>query len=54
MAQVKLGQQMVRRLGDLLVAEGLITAEQLRQALGEQKGKADKLGSILVRLGSIT
>jgi type IV pilus assembly protein PilB len=54
MAQVKLGQQMVRRLGDLLVAEGLITAEQLRQALGEQKGKADKLGSILVRQGSIS
>jgi type IV pilus assembly protein PilB len=54
MAQVKLGQQMVRRLGDLQVAEGLITAEQLRQALGEQKGKADKLGSILVRLGSIS
>jgi type IV pilus assembly protein PilB len=54
MAQVKLGQQMVRRLGDLLVAEGLITAEQLRQALGEQKGKADKLGSILVRLGSLS
>jgi type IV pilus assembly protein PilB len=54
MAQVKLGQQMVRRLGDLLVAEGLVTADQLRQALGEQKGKADKLGSILVRLGSIS
>jgi type IV pilus assembly protein PilB len=54
MAQMKLGQQMVRRLGDLLVAEGLITAEQLRQALADQKGKADKLGSILVRQGSIT
>jgi type IV pilus assembly protein PilB len=54
MAQVKLGQQMVRRLGDLLVAEGLITADQLRQALGEQKGKADKLGSILVRQGSLS
>jgi len=54
MAQVKLGQQMVRRLGDLLVAEGLITAEQLRQALGEQKGKADKLGSVLVRQGFLT
>jgi type IV pilus assembly protein PilB len=54
MAQMKLGQQMVRRLGDLLVAEGLITDEQLRQALGEQKGKADKLGSILVRQGSIS
>jgi type IV pilus assembly protein PilB len=54
MAQVKLGQQMVRRLGDLLVAEGLITADQLRSALGDQKGKADKLGSILVRQGALT
>ena len=54
MAQVKLGQQMVRRLGDLLVAEGLITEAQLRQALGDQRGKADKLGSVLVRQGSIT
>ena len=54
MAQVKLGQQMVRRLGDLLVAEGLITEAQLRQALGNQRGKADKLGSVLVRQGSLT
>jgi type IV pilus assembly protein PilB len=54
MAQMKLGQQMVRRLGDLLVAEGLITEAQLRQALGNQKGKADKLGSVLVRQGSLT
>jgi type IV pilus assembly protein PilB len=54
MAQVKLGQQMVRRLGDLLVAEGLITEAQLRQALGAQRGKADKLGSVLVRQGSLT
>jgi type IV pilus assembly protein PilB len=54
MAQVKLGQHMVRRLGDLLVAEGLVKEEQLRQALSEQKGKTDKLGSILVRLGFIS
>src|SRR6266850_1182508 len=54
MAQVKLGQQMVRRLGDLLVAEGLITDVQLRQALTDQKGKTDKLGTILVGLGFIT
>src|SRR5215813_6839267 len=54
MAQVKLGQHMVRRLGDLLVAEGLVKEEQLRQALAEQKGKTDKLGSILVRLGFIS
>jgi type IV pilus assembly protein PilB len=54
MAQVKLGQQMVRRLGDLLVAEGLITDVQLRQALSDQKGKTDKLGTVLVGLGFIT
>src|SRR5882762_7118115 len=54
MAQVKLGQQMVRRLGDRLVAEGLITDVQLRQALTDQKGKTDKLGTILVGLGFIT
>jgi len=54
MAQVKLGQQMVRRLGDLLVAEGLITDAQLRKALADQRGKTDKLGTVLVGLGFIT
>jgi type IV pilus assembly protein PilB len=52
MGQMRLGQR--RRLGDLLVAEGLITAEQLAQALKEQKGSPDKIGSILVRLNLIT
>ena len=54
MAQTKPGQPQTRRLGDLLVAEGLLTEAQLKQALSEQKGKADKLGSILVRHGFIT
>jgi type IV pilus assembly protein PilB len=54
MAQTKPGQPQTRRLGDLLVAEGLITDVQLKQALGDQKGKADRLGSILLRLGFIT
>jgi type IV pilus assembly protein PilB len=49
----KLGQPVNRRLGDLLVAEGLVTDAQLKQALSEQKGKTDKLGSILVGLGFI-
>src|SRR5213596_4265879 len=53
MAHGKLGQPQTRRLGDLLVAEGLITEAQLRQALAEQKGKTEKLGSILARLGFI-
>src|SRR5882762_3245136 len=50
----KLGQPQTRRLGDLLVAERLITEAQLKQALAEQKGKTEKLGSILARLGFIT
>jgi type IV pilus assembly protein PilB len=53
MADVKLGQPQTRRLGDLLVAEGLISDAQLKQALADQKGKTEKLGSILVRLGFI-
>ena len=54
MAQSKPGQPQTRRRGDLLVAEGLITEAHLKQALGDQKGKTDKLGSILVKLGFIT
>src|SRR5207249_688103 len=51
MAEVKLGQK--RRLGDLLVAEGLLTETQLTQALREQQGTNERLGSILVRLSLI-
>src|SRR3989338_3523795 len=51
--QVGLGQPVNRRLGDLLVADGLITPEQLSKALGEQKGSTEKLGSILIKLGFI-
>src|SRR5205809_2597624 len=54
MAHGKLGQPQTRRLGDLLVAEGLISEAQLKQALAEQKGKTEKLGSILARLSFIT
>src|SRR5215467_3389928 len=51
--QVKLGQPVNRRLGDLLVADGLLSAEQLKKALAEQKGSAEKLGSVLVRLNFV-
>ena len=53
MAESKVGQPVSRRLGDLLVNEGLITQENLQRALAEQKGSNEKLGSILVRLGLI-
>ncbi len=47
-------QGSLSRLGDRLVAEKLITPEQLQRALSEQKGSADKLGTILVRLQFLT
>src|SRR3989304_1855306 len=53
MAQSKVGQPVSRRLGDLLVNEGLITQENLQRALAEQKGSNEKLGSIPVRLGAL-
>jgi type IV pilus assembly protein PilB len=49
----RLGQPSTRRLGDLLVAEGLITEEQLGRALEEQKGSTEKLGTILLKLNFI-
>jgi|RhiMetdeSRZDD1v2_1073273.scaffolds.fasta_scaffold86282_3 type IV pilus assembly protein PilB len=47
-------QGSLSRLGDRLVAEKLISPDQLQRALAEQKGSADKLGTILVRLQFIT
>ncbi len=47
-------QGSLSRLGDRLVAEKLISTDQLQRALAEQKGSADKLGTILVRLNFIT
>src|SRR5881392_2552515 len=52
-ARQKLGQPVNRRLGDLLVADGLLTPAQLQKALGEQRGSTEKLGSILIKLGFI-
>ena len=42
------------RLGDILVSQGLLTAEQLEQALAEQKKSRLKLGQYLVTNGIIT
>ncbi len=41
------------KLGEILVREGLITQEQLRKALLEQKGSGMRLGYTLVKLGFI-
>ncbi len=42
------------RLGELLVQQGLVTPDQLRIALTEQKGNSVPLGRQLVRLGFVT
>ena len=42
------------RLGELLIQQGLITPDQLRIALTEQKNHQAPLGRLLVRLGFVT
>ena len=54
MAEPKTGQPISRRLGDLLVREGLVSQDNLTRALAEQKASNERLGSILVRLNLIS
>ena len=41
------------RLGEVLLREGLLSREQLAQALGEQKSSKHRLGYVLVKLGLV-
>ena len=41
------------RLGEILLREGLVTREQLAQALAEQKNSKHRLGYVLVKLGLV-
>ena len=41
---------MAKKLGDFLVREGLITGDQLENALQEQKANGGMLGSNLVKM----
>ncbi len=41
------------RLGEILLREGLVTREQLAQALSEQKNTKHRLGYVLVKLGLV-
>jgi len=43
-----------RRLGDLLLEDGLITEHELHQALLLQRKTGERLGDVLLRLGMIT
>jgi type IV pilus assembly protein PilB len=42
------------RLGDVLVAEGLISANQLHEALREHRRSKDRLGKVLTRRGFVS
>ncbi|MBM3262201.1 MAG: hypothetical protein FJY97_02040 [candidate division Zixibacteria bacterium] len=43
-----------RRIGEIMVDEGFITAEQLEVALKEQKKGVERLGEAAIRLGFLT
>ncbi|MCC6446541.1 MAG: Flp pilus assembly complex ATPase component TadA [Armatimonadetes bacterium] len=43
-----------KRLGEILIAAGLVTKEQLDQALDEQKKTGKRLGHILIDMGYVT
>ena len=45
---------MSAKLGEILVRENLITAQQLREALEYQRQNGGRLGSNLVQLGFIS
>jgi len=44
---------MSSRLGEMLIKESLITAEQLRQAVDHQKKQGGRLGTALIKLGFV-
>ena len=43
-----------KKLGEVLIAQEIITQEELQQALEKQKNTGEKLGTCLVKLGAIT
>ena len=49
-----LPQQNRKRLGEMLIAEGLLTPQQLDHALAEQKRHGGRVGAVLKGLGYVT
>ena len=43
-----------KRIGDLLYEAGIISAEQLNEALKQQKQSKGRLGDVLIEMGFIT
>lgn len=44
---------MRKKIGELLISEGLISTEQLRDALEQQRQSSERIGTILIRRGLI-
>jgi type IV pilus assembly protein PilB len=42
-----------KKLGDILISEGIITANQLKESIALQEKEGGKLGSVLIRLGYV-
>ena len=55
MAEIKIGQPVSRRLGDLLIAEGLIDQEQLQKALarGDRARIQEEMGDVFFSLVNV-
>lgn len=51
---VNIARQTKRRLGEILTDEGLLTEEQVQEALKRQKATGELLGEALVKLGYVT
>ncbi len=51
---VRITRMTRKRLGELLRDEGLITEEQIQEALASQRKTGELLGEVLVRLGYVT
>lgn len=49
----KMGE-VLEKMGDLLVEQGLITQQQVKEALEEQRLTGEKLGEVLIRRGWLT
>ncbi len=49
--RMEIGIRKKKRLGDILIEQGLINSDQLAEALVEQKARKAKLGETLVELG---
>ncbi len=54
MEKKEIAKKPVKKLGEILLEQGLITSQQLELALKEQKRTGEMLGEILVNLGFIT